>query len=197
MSDFWGLSDGEDAKATGTSFETGGGAMPLIPDGSSVLATIDDVKWDETQDGYEYLNVRWSVAKPEQFTNRKVFHKLWVTDDKPKQNDPEKTRDKAKRMLAAIDANAGGKLARKASKPTNEDLALALIGKPMVIRVHIWEMDGKSGNWVAAVNDKNHALKVGEAKPSGRQEQRDADDWVSPSRKGGDFDNDLKDEIPF
>lgn len=202
---FWNLSDGEDAKETGNSFETGGGNMEPIPDGSSVLASIDDAKWDEDREGFEYLSLRWTVAKPEQFANRKVFHKLWVTDDKPKQKDPEKTRDKAKRMLAAIDSNAGGKLARKNGKPTSDELALALMGKPMVIRLQVWDMEGKTGNWVASVSPKDHELKVGETKAAPRaaaNRSGGGDDWGGGSSRsksfaGAGFGNDLDEEVPF
>lgn len=194
---FWNLSDGEDAKEVGTSFETGGGNMPPIPDGSSVLAAIDDAKWDTDRDGYEHINLRWRIQKPEQFANRVVSQKVWVSDDKPKDKDPQKARDKAKKMLAAIDANAGGKLARKATRPTSDDLALALIGKPMVIRVQVWEIDGKEGNWIAAVSPKDHELRIGETKASPKKSG--GDDWGSEPRKGvsPNLQSDLDDEVPF
>jgi len=190
---FWGLSNGDDAKETGKQFDGGGGGMELIPDGSNVLAAIDDAKWDTDRDGYEYINLRWRVQQPEAFANRVVFHKVWVSDDKPKSKDPQKVRDKAKQMLAAIDANAGGKLALKAERPTSDDLALALIGKPMVIRVQVWDMDGKQGNWVAAVMEKTHALKIGETKPA--TANKGGDDWGGSTTKAKELD--LDDEVPF
>src|SRR5690606_32187086 len=87
---------------------------------------------------------------PEAYKNRVVFQKIRVLDD-----DPAKA-DKAKRMLAAIDANAGGKLVRLDRAPDDSDLALALTGKMMAIKLQVWEMTGddgqeRRGNWVSAV----------------------------------------------
>ena len=64
--------------------------------------------------------------------------------------DPKK-RDKALTMLAAIDFNAGGKLMAKDGKPSDADLMMNLTNKPMVLRVRVWDMDGKKGNWVQMV----------------------------------------------
>ena len=52
-----------------------------------------------------------------------------------KDKDPKATADKAKRMLAAIDANAGGKLNASARKPEDQDLMMALAGKIMAIKL--------------------------------------------------------------
>src|ERR1700761_5314855 len=160
MSSFWDLSEGGSATENTTKeFDSGGGNMAPMPEGSSVLAMPDDVKWSEDRSGNEFLSVRWSVLKPDQFLNRKIFQKLWITDDDPKAKDPGKKRDKAKKMLAAIDANAGGKLARKNGKPSDDDLAVALINKQMVVRLGLWEMEGDngpmSGNWIQAVSPKD------------------------------------------
>lgn len=203
---FWNLDDGTSAAETGTSFEVSTSNEP-IPDGSCVLAYISDVKWDEWQ-GTEYLKITWKVAKPAELENRVVFHKLYVTDPDRGAKDPKAKTDKAKRMLAAIDANAGGKLLKIAAKPTNEQLAIALINKTMVIRVHVYETDdGKTGNWVAAVMPKDHELKIGETKPRANKQKASAapvDDWgtgnggpsASRGRSAG-FDDDLADEVPF
>ena len=82
MSDFWNLSDGGNAKDTGTEYEIPGGNMDPIPDDSSVLAMIDEAKWADKDDA-RYVSLRWSVISPDGFKNRKVFQKLWVTDDDP------------------------------------------------------------------------------------------------------------------
>ena len=41
MSDFWKLSDGNDVEAN-DSFDAGGGKIEVIPEGSQVLAAIDE-----------------------------------------------------------------------------------------------------------------------------------------------------------
>ena len=193
---FWDLSDGETAATGEKEYEQATGNLEPIPDGSSVLAIIDEAKWNETQnENAEYISLRWSVTGPEEYMNRKVFQKLWVTDDDPNTKDAgkmEKKRDKAKRMLAAIDANCGGKLARKAARPNDDDLALALTNKPMVIKCMVWEMEGSdgtmnSGNWIAAVSPKSKGVDVKAAKAPAPK----------PSSPASSFGDDLDDDIPF
>src|SRR5690606_38171870 len=124
---------------------------------------------------------------------RVVFQKLWVKDPEPNAlkkgaEKADQKRDKALRMLAAIDANAGGKLARKGTEPSDDELMLALANKPMVITVKTWEMDTKDGkkegNWVAAVSPKTKELKLGKAAEPKRE----------PVRAGTPLEDD---EIPF
>jgi hypothetical protein len=163
MSDFWGLSDGEQVKAS-SEFESAGGNMQPIPDGTQVLAAIDEAKWDD-KDGAEYISLRWNVLKPDTYKNRKVFQKLWVMGNNPNHKDPKKQGDTAKKMLAAIDTNCGGNLLA-GGKPSDSDLQSNLIGKPMVVKLAVWEMQGAmgdtmSGNWVQMVAPKEKG--VGEA----------------------------------
>jgi hypothetical protein len=167
MSDnFWGLSDGEDASNTVSGeFDAGGGNMQPIPSDTNVLAAIDEAKWSKNQAGDEFISLRWSVIAPEDFANRKIFQKLWVTDFDPSaaakgEDKALAKRDKAKKMLAAIDTNAGGKLLAKPIMPTDESMTLHLLNKPMIIKVMVWEMtdrmtgDVARGNWVGAVSSK-------------------------------------------
>ena len=157
---FWNTSAGQSVAALrSASFDAGGGSMEPIPDQTSAIALIDEAKW-ETRDGLEYISLRWSVLAPKQYENRKVFQKLWVSDADPSAKDADKKRDKALRMLAAIDTNAGGRLTRVDGKPDNIDLSTALVGKPMAIKIMQWSIDDretgakKTGNWVAAVSPK-------------------------------------------
>lgn len=166
---FWNLDDGDSA-ATGTSeYEIEGGNLTPIPDDSSVIAMIDEAKWAD-KDGSEYISLRWTVLNPDEYKNRKVFQKLWVTDDDPGAKDAAKAaqkRDKAKRMLAAIDKNAGGKLSAKAAKPTDQDLTAHLTNKPMVIKLKVWSMPDREnpgatidGNWICGVSSKEKGIDV-------------------------------------
>ena len=161
---FWDLSDGESANTGEKEYEQETGNLSPIPDGSSVLALIDEAKWNETRDEQaEHISLRWSVIEPAEYANRKVFQKLWVTDDDPNVKDAakmEKKRDKAKRMLAAIDANAGGKLSKVPRRPSDDDLALALTNRPMIIKCMVWEMGDNSGNWISMVAPKNKGIDV-------------------------------------
>lgn len=166
MSDFWGLSEGGSAADNVSGeFDAGGGNMQPIPSDTNVLAAIDEAKWAKNQKGDEFISLRWSVMQPEEFENRKVFQKLWVTDFDPSaaakgEDKAVAKRDKAKKMLAAIDSNAGGKLLAKPVMPTDESMTLHLTNKPMIIKVMLWEMtdrmtgDVARGNWVGAVSSK-------------------------------------------
>ena len=111
---------------------------------------------------------------------------------------PQRKRDKARRMLAAIDTNAGGQLL-KAGQPTDETLALNLVGKPMVIKCMIWSMPDRErpgevieGNWIAAVGPASKPQHIAEAKP------RAAPSAPAGGSYGGKFrDFKVDDEIPF
>lgn len=185
---FWGLSSGESATETTGEFDAGGGNNEPIPDGTSVLAMPDEAGWKEDRNGVEHLGIRWTVLKPETYQNRKIFHKLFVSDDDPRAKDPAKKRDKALRMLGAIDKNAGGKLLKKEGRPSSDEIALALINKQMVIRLGVWEMEGDngpmSGNWVMSVAPKGAEVSEG---PRPKAKARPA-----PAVDDDDFDS-----VPF
>ena len=142
---FFQTSTGQAVQSTGT-FESGGGNMAPIPDGTQVLAAVDEAKWDSFKNE-DHVSLRWTVMQPEEYKNRKIFQKIKTNDV-----DPAK-RDKALAMLAAIDTNAGGKLQAAGRKPTDQELAGALMNRPMVLKLGVWELDdkSKSGNWVQKV----------------------------------------------
>lgn len=144
---FWNLSDGNTATETTGTMEMGGGDIPPIPPipaNTELLAAIDEAKMDSYEDD-SFISLRWSVMAPEEYKNRKIFQKVRVFD-----NDAQKA-DKAKRMLMAIDHNCGGKLAASGEAPDDSNMQMSLIAKPMMIKVQIWEMNDKKGNWVSSV----------------------------------------------
>jgi hypothetical protein len=143
---FWQTSEGKSATDTTGKFESGGG-IALIPENTTCLAMITEANIAEYQ-GDEYINLAWTVNKPDAYKNRKVFQKVRIFDAETKK------RDKALNMLAAIDKNAGGKLSKSDSAPTNETLFF-LMQKPMLIKVMVWDMNDKKGNWVAAVSPRS------------------------------------------
>jgi hypothetical protein len=149
---FWNTSEGSKVEGN-REFESGGGDMTPIPAKTQVLAAPDEAKWDAPQDGgEEFVSIRWSVLAPKEYENRKVFQKIRVNDTDPKK------ADKAKRMLAAIDANAGGKLLARDEMPTDQQLTACLVNKPMMLMLQVWEMEvqgeKKTGNWVSAVSPR-------------------------------------------
>lgn len=147
---FFKMSDGTAPKSDGTA-EMGGGNLPPIPEGTQVKAMATEAKWD---DGGEFtdrhIKIRWDVIDGE-YKKRVIFHKVRVSD-----KDANK-RDKAIRMLAAIDANCGGKIMQLDREPSDMDLMSNLCNKPMALKLGVWEMEGSdgkpmSGNWVQAVS---------------------------------------------
>jgi hypothetical protein len=142
---FWQTSEGKSATDTTGKFEAG--SVALIPENTTCLAMITEANIAEYQ-GDEYINLLWTVNKPDAYENRKVFQKVRIFDADTKK------RDKALNMLAAIDKNAGGKLSKSDTAPTNETL-LNLMQKPMLIKVMVWEFNDKKGNWVSAVSPRS------------------------------------------
>lgn len=128
---FWTLSNNEEAK--GGDFESAGGNFEPIPDGTKVIASVEEVALNNYE-GEDYFNVKWRVLEGE-FINRIIFQKLKVFS-----ND-SKVRDKAITVLASIDSNAGGKLMAAGKEPTEMSMASALLNKPMILLLRVWETD--------------------------------------------------------
>ena len=156
---FWNLCDNTaitNEEKSGT-YESGGGDFEPIPAGTQLKACIDDAAWDDYE-GEIFINLTWSVLEGEH-TNRKVFQKIRVRDGDPKK------RDKALRMLAAIDANCGGKLMESGAEPDDNALQSSLVNKPMLIKVDVWEMKDFKGNWVQKVAPITSTLDLDEEVP--------------------------------
>lgn len=160
---FWQLSDGTDLNDSSGEYEISGGDLQPIADGTTCLAFIEEAKWDQDREGNIFLSLRWGVQNPTEYKNRKVFQKLWIKDHDPRAKEPAKKKDKAIRMFAAIDKNAGGHLVSANQEPTGEDLARHLNLKLMMIKVKVWEIQNEDtgekskGNWVAAVMPRDKA----------------------------------------
>jgi hypothetical protein len=163
---FWALSDGGSAVTNEKEYDAGGGSFEVIPKGTSVLAAVGDASWKAVyQRDEEFVNVKWQILKPEAYAGRVLFQKLFVGDDDPN-TPPDKMpakRDKHKRMLMAIDANSKGRLAKITSRPSDDDLALALMNSQAVLTLGVWDkdVDGKKepgGNWVSSIKPKSAAI---------------------------------------
>lgn len=159
---FWQTSTGEAVQQVG-SFEAGGGTLAPIPDGTAVLASAEESTWKEYQ-GARYINIKWRVAKPAEYANRVIFQKIRVNDE-----DVSKA-DRAKQMLAAIATNAGGALFQamqknKEQEPSDASLS-TLCNRPMVLKLGVWDMNGKTGNHVNAVSPAKGAAPAPAPKPA-------------------------------
>ena len=181
---FFTQSNGKSVQSTGN-FESGGGLAP-IPEGTQVLAVIDEAKWD-TYQNESFVSLRWSIAKPQEYANRKIFQKIKVMDS------DDSKRDKALMMLAAIDTNAGGKLQAAGVQPDTQALAAALMNRPMVLKLGVWELDdkSKSGNWVSKVAPRPQAGAAGQSAPAPAPKPQ-----PQPKPAPAAFD-DLDDDVPF
>lgn len=155
---FWNLSDGK-AVESKSEFELGGG-FEVIPDGSRVLAAVEECK-DDQWEGERFFNLKWRILEGE-YKNRIIFQKLKVFSSK------EKQRDNAITMLAAIDANAGGKLMASGKEPTDFAIASALANRPMILLLRVWESEDKqkTGNYVAGVFSRQQTKAASAPKQS-------------------------------
>jgi hypothetical protein len=169
---FWQTSEGKSATTEATGKFEASASYELIPDGTTALAIITKPSIEQ-YNGDEYINVEWTVAKPEAYKNRKVFQKVRVWDSNPKK------ADKAKAMLANIDKNAGGKLAKLDKDPTNESLAV-LTGKTMLIKILIWSIDDKTGNYIGAVSPRTTEEAAPAPTPKPVEIDDAFDDWDVP-----------------
>lgn len=94
---FWNLQE----PVTGE-MEMGGGDIEPIPSGTSVLAAIDEAKWDEYE-GDSYISLRWQVLAPEDYKNRKIFQKVRVLDSDSKSR--KKPSECWQRLMPTREAN--------------------------------------------------------------------------------------------
>ena len=199
--DFWGLSTGETAQTTETTYEApSGGADYVFADGTKVKALIEEAKWHSFDGGERFINLRWTILAPEtdlqgvKIANRKVFQKVYPFGDVRNSKTDEKITkkaDNAKRMLGAINANTGNKLT--SGEPTDEQLASAFCMKPIVIRLGVYEFDGKAGNWVSAVAPGNAATEV-----SGQHVMKSgAKAMATPGGSKSSYKMDDGDDVPF
>jgi len=133
-------------------FESSSNYAP-IPADTELTAFIDQACWDEFADEERYVSLRWSVLT-EEYAGRKIFQKIRVF------NGDVKKADRQKMMFATIDGICGGELAKLTELPTDMDLMTNLVNKTLMIKVDVWEIEGKEGNWIKAVS----AMDVEEVK---------------------------------
>ena len=175
---FFTTSDNQAIQAS-TSFDAGAGFEPM-PKNTQLKVIIEEAAWTSSQhEEKEFISLTWLCIDGE-FKKRKVFQKLHVLHPDTKKS------DKAKTMLAAIDANAGGALMASGTMPDDMALSINLMNKPMAIVLDVWEIDGKSGNWVKAVAPLN-----AQAKQPAAQQQSVATSQLTPP------DNNFDPEIGF
>jgi len=203
MDNLLGLSDGTKVTVSDTKeYESSSNnSYELFPGGTSVRAALDEAKWFKNDKNLFRISLRWVVLGPEEYENRKVFQSLWVKDLDPQaaEKGHDKAlakRDKARMMLAVIDANAGGKIAELIGRGVDikdEHLMEHLTNKPMVIRIDLMVPKGAGDpmNYVAKVSPKNAAVSTSEEIAKGKAEIAGLKKGAAPASRS------LDDEIPF
>lgn len=140
---------GSDYKETAGNFD--GNSFELIPDGTTIVAYVDSAGWDNGAAEFDlerHIKIQWKVVGPEKYAGRVLFHKVRIESGK------EAQKIKALQMLQAIDDNCGGKISKHDGELDDMVLQTSLMQKPMGVRVRVWEMNGKQGNWIDAVSPK-------------------------------------------
>lgn len=191
----------DDVNTQDTEFELGGGDLPPIPKGTRVLAAIEQISNDYVErSGETLINAMWRIARPAEYANRVLFQKIRVYDA-----DQAKAL-KAKKMLAAIANNAGGKLftemqSRSEQTPSDQSLSV-LCQRPMALELEVWKMKNESGeemtgNWVnkVAPAKSGAAQQQAPVNPMAQQQAAATAAPASPVQSTPPIDFD--DDIPF
>ena len=172
--DYW----GEMPESTGDYEQKGGGT--LIPEGTRVLATIEEIK-TQTFDGstHESLNLKWRIEEPEEYNNRVFYQTIKVNGTDPLSQYYNKDKQDAQikdafRMLSAIDKNAGGNISKLMRKPTDAELTQHIVGAKMWVNLGVYnnkqitrkvsaftDIDAPSKQAVNATAPKTPANQVG------------------------------------
>jgi hypothetical protein len=167
MNEFWtGVTGDKDKAFAQTS--------SLIPDNTYAVCEIKSAKFVKPESWKEHFEITWRIIEGP-FQNRLVWQKLYAFDD----NNDKAMR--ARNMLMLTYNVTKAQLPE--AMPTENDL-LNLVGKLAKIRIQIWDMNGKQGNWVSEVHDTTFEPRV------------KSTDRIMGSRVD-DFENDLDDAIPF
>ena len=181
--DYW----GEMPESTGDYEQKGGG--PVIPEGTRVLATVEEIK-TQTFDGstHESLNLKWRVEEPEEYNNKVFNQKIKNNGEDPLSQyyDPAKQESKiksAQNMFAAIDANAGGNIKKLMRKPTDAELTQHIVAAKMWVHMGVYN-NKQIIRGVSAFRDVEEPSKQ-------------ATNSAAPKTPENQVGADMKDDIPF
>jgi len=129
--------------------------IQVIPKGTLLKGLIEESKWETytpeatNEEPYPvtqtFIKNTWSVLEGE-YQNRKVFQKLHV------QSEDQGKKERGLQMLAAVDANAGGKVMAAGVMPDDMMLSMSLCNVPMMFMVDVWSIGGNEGNHIVAVS---------------------------------------------
>ena len=136
--DYW----GEMPESTGDYEQKGG--VTLIPEGTRVLATIEEIK-TQTFDGsrHESLNLKWRVEEPDDYNNKVFYQTIRINGSDPfgkyyDESKQEKQIKDAFAMLSAIDKNSGGNVMKLMRKPTDDELSQFMVSAKMWVLLGVY-----------------------------------------------------------
>ncbi len=135
--DYW----GEMPESTGDYEQKGGG--PVIPEGTRVLASVEEIKTQTFKDSkHESLNLKWRVEEPEEYNNRVFFQTIKINGTDPfrqyyDESKQEKQIKAAFVMFSAIDKNAGGNISKLMRKPTDAELTQYIVAAKMWVHMGV------------------------------------------------------------
>ena len=147
---FFKKSNGQDAAKDATG-ENELGGFTIIPDKTTILAAFKSADIEPANSYHDgRISIKWDVLKPSEYQGLVTKQNIKCFSKK------ESERDKALDMLAAIDKNAGGKLAAAGVEPTHESLNRALTGSVMLLEMAVMTSDdGTKNNWVRKVSPRS------------------------------------------
>lgn len=129
----------------------------IVPGGTKAIAALEEIKWDEYQ-GTEKVKVRWKLATTS-FAKQVVFQNINLYD--PDEGKAFRAANVLRRLFMLTGAPIPD------SKPTDADFA-QMVGKMAGISIEIWEIEGKSGNWISEIQpSKGFESEDGKDMPTG------------------------------
>lgn len=184
--DFW--SDGSES----TGSVDIGGSFEVVPHGTKCKIHIEDIEWkyydektEQNQDGLNipWVKATWCIESPADYENIKVTQKIKYYGDDPtsqhfKPEKDDKVKEKARLVFWAIDKNCGSKLTslKLRRRATDEELQRYLIGKPMLGVIGVWDINGKTGNYIMKIEPLNSGnVPKQAAKPATKRNEPIAD----------------------
>ncbi|AUR91794.1 hypothetical protein NVP1164O_58 [Vibrio phage 1.164.O._10N.261.51.A7] len=153
----------------------------IVPGGTKAVAMLESVKWDEYE-GNRKVKAQWKIAAGT-FTGRVVFQNIELFAKKfGTQEADEKKAFRAANVLKRLFMLTGAPIPDV--EPTDADFA-QMVGKMAGISIELWEMNGKSGNWISEIQPSKGFENVdGTEMPTGNTGGTDTqpelsvdDDW--------------------
>jgi hypothetical protein len=121
--------------------------MNLIPKNTKLRAKIESAGWDNNGKDDYFIIIKWRISEPGEHHGKIIRQKLHIEDI-----DPEKKK-RALKMLATINTICGAPLQLHEWRNPNEiELHKALSGKEMTIKIGVWEINEKTGNYIVGVS---------------------------------------------